>query len=285
MRSTVIATALLLACAVPAFPQDPSFTRLEQDDRSVAYSGNWYVNEGADHSAGKAALTNARGARATVTFEGTGIRWIGLMDGWSGLATASLDGSMTLVNNYAATAAYQHVVYSVTGLPKGPHTLSIEVMHERGEGTDGSWVWIDAFDVENGSGLPGGIQVGTGRVEETHPALVYFGRWYSNANAAHSAGGAVMATDAGAGVMIGFSGTGIAWNSYRDEWSGVARVFVDDVEKATVDNYQSPTARGVPYSISGLPPGPHTLRIEVTGSHNLSAKGAWIWVDSFDVTP
>jgi hypothetical protein len=274
-----------LSSAVPAFAQTPSLTRIEQDDRSVVYSGNWYSNDSANHSGAKAALTNTRGARATVTFDGTGIRWIGVMDGWSGLATVLLDGSMTIVNSFAAAGEYQHVLYSATGLPKGPHTLSIEVMHERGEGTDGSWVWIDAFDVENGSGLPGGIHVDTGRVEENHPALVYFGRWYSNRNPGHSDGGAVMATDPGAGVVIGFNGTGITWNSYRDEWAGVARVFLDDVEKATVDNYQSPSARGVPYSVSGLPAGPHTLRIEVTGTHNLSAKGAWIWLDSFDVSP
>ena len=170
-------------------------------------------------------------------------------------------------------------------MAKGPHTLSIEVMHERAAGTDGSWVWIDAFDVENGSGRPGGVQVGTGRVEENNPALVYFGRWYTNQNGAHSGGGAVMATDAGAGVSIGFIGTGIAWNGYRDEWSGLARVLIDGAEKATVDNYRSPVARGVPYNVSGLPAGPHTLTIEVMGTRNASAKGGWVWLDSFDITP
>ena len=278
-------SALLLTFATSAFAQGGSFTRLEQDDRSVVYSGNWYANDRPEHSGGKSALTNTRGARVTVTFDGTGIRWIGVKDGWSGLATASLDGVMTLVNTYDASSGYQRVLFSRSGLAKGPHTLSIEVMHERAAGTDGSWVWIDAFDIENGSGLPGGVPVGTGRVEENNPALVYFGRWHQNLNAAHSGGSAAMAVDAGAGVSIGFNGTGIAWNAYRDEWSGVARVYIDNVEKATVDNYQSSTARGVPYSVSGLPAGPHTLRIEVTGTHSTSAKAAWIWLDSFDITP
>ena len=282
---TLVISALLLTSATSAFAQGGSFTRLEQDDRSVVYSGNWYANDRPEHSGGHAALTNTRGARVTVTFDGTGIRWIGVKDGWSGLATASLDGSMTLVNSYDAGGGYQRVVFSATGLARGPHTLSIEVMHERAAGTDGSWVWIDAFDIENGSGLPGGIPVGTGRVEENNPALVYFGRWHTNVNPAHSGGSAVMATDAGAGVSIRFNGTGIAWNGYRDEWSGLARVLLDGVEKAMVDNYRSPTTRGVPYSVSSLPPGPHTLTIEVTGTRNASAKGGWVWLDSFDVTP
>jgi bacillopeptidase F len=284
MAKHLLLTALLFTAASPAFAQG-RFTRLEQDDRSVVYSGNWYANDGEAHSGGKAALTNTRGARVTVTFEGTGIRWIGVRDAWSGLANVSLDGSMSQIDTYTAEGAYQTVLFSATGLPRGPHTLSIEVLHERGPGTDGSWVWIDAFDIENGSGLPGGIQVGTGRVEENNPALVYYGLWFANQNPAHSGGTAVMSTDAGAGVSIGFNGTGIAWNAYRDEWSGVARVYIDDVEKATVDNYQSPMTRGVPFSVSGLPKGPHTLRIEVTGTRHASSKGGWIWLDSFDVTP
>jgi hypothetical protein len=284
MMKGLLFTALLFTTASPVFAQG-SFTRLEQDDRSVVYSGNWYVNEGPAHSGGKAALTNTRGSRVTVTFEGTGIRWVGVKDAWSGIANVSIDGNMTQIDSYAGDGAYQHVLFSATGLPKGPHTLAIEVLHERGPGTDGSWVWIDAFDIENGSGLPGGIQVGTGRVEENNPALVYDGRWFTNNNPAHSGGTAVMSTDAGSGVTIGFNGSGIAWNAYRDEWSGVARVFLDGVEKATVDNYHSATARTVAYSVSGLPAGPHTLRIEVTATRNASAKGGWIWLDSFDVTP
>ena len=98
--------------------------------------------------------------------------------------------------------------------------LSIEVTHERGPGTQGSWVWIDAFDIENGSPIRGGITANTGRVEEDDPALLYTGHWYPNINRDHSAGRATMAMDASARVTIRFNGTGIAWNAYRDAWRG-----------------------------------------------------------------
>jgi hypothetical protein len=160
------------------------------------------------------------------------------------------------------------------------------VTHERGENTDGSWVWIDAFDIENGAPVPGGIRAAGGRVEENHPALLFTGRWYSNENPLLSGGRAVLATDAGSSVSIGFNGSGVSWISYRDEWSGVARVFVDGELKTTIDNFRSPSkALAVPYTIAGLQPGAHTLTIEVTGSHNESSKGAWIWVDGFEVLP
>jgi hypothetical protein len=258
--------------------------RIEQDDPSISYSGSWYSNDNAAHSGGKAALTNTRGARATLSFTGTGIRWIGVKDGWSGLATVSLDGSMTVIDSYSEVAHYQYVLFAAQGLSAGPHTVSIEVTHERGPGTEGSWVWIDAFDIENGSPIRGGITANTGRIEEDDPALLYTGHWYPNINPAHSGGRAVMATDAGARVTIRFNGTGIAWNAYRDEWSGVARAYLDGEEKATIDTYLSPSGRGVPYSVNGLEFRTHTLTIEVTGTHNESAKASWIWLDSFDVT-
>ena len=260
-------------------------TRIDHNDKNIVYSGNWYSNDNAGHIGGTAALTNTRGSRLTLEFTGTGITWLGVMDAWSGYATLYVDGKMTLLYTYSATARYQTPVFSVNGLANGPHTLTIEVMHERGPGTDGSWVWIDAFDIENGGPLPpNSIPAPSGRVEENNPALNYFGRWYPNSNPALSGAAATLATDTGARVDITFNGTGISWLAYRDEWSGVARVYLDGQTKAEVDNYLTPSRSQVAYSMNGLPFGTHTLSIEVTGTHNQSSKGSWVWLDAFDVT-
>jgi len=37
------------------------------------------------------------------------------------------------------------------------------------------------------------------------------------------------------------------------------------------------------YTITNLASGAHTLTVEVTGAHNESSKGSWIWVDAFDI--
>jgi hypothetical protein len=260
-----------------------AITRVEQNDKSIVYSGNWYSNENGSNSGGTAALTNTRGARVSITFTGTGIAWIGVSDAWAGLATVYLDGAMKIIDSYGK-GGYQQPLFRASGLAPGPHTLSIEVTHERGPGTDGSWVWIDAFDIENGEPVQGGLTASAGRIEENNPALVYLGRWYANGNPAHSGGNATLATDAGSRVTIAFNGTGISWIAYRDEWSGIARVYVDGEEKSTIDNYLSPAQQRVVYSIGGLPSGSHSLTIEVTGTHNQSSKGSWVWLDAFDVT-
>ena len=276
-------TILTVFSASSAFAQGGN-TRIEQDDPNIVYSGNWYTNESPNHTGGVAALTNFPGARVMLSFTGTGITWLGVVDGYSGLATVYVDGQMTIVDSYADPADYQHALYAIHGLPDRTHTFTIEVTHERAGKTEGSWVWVDAFEIENGKPVPGGLAADTGRVEENNPALLFTGRWNANTNPDHSGGGSVLATDAGARATVAFNGTGVSWMAYRDEWCGVARVYVDGELKATVDTYLSPSqTRTVPYAIDGLAAGTHTLTIEATGSRNESAKGSWVWLDSFVV--
>lgn len=260
-------------------------TRIEQNDPAITYSGNWYTNDGAANTGGHAMLTNTKGARASITFNGTGIAWIGVADAYAGLATVYLDGTMQVINTYSPISQYQKVLLSATGLAPGAHTLSIEVTHERGPGTDGSWVWIDAFDIQ-GTPVAGGVTAGTGRVEQNNAAMTFTGRWFANNSAALSGGSAALATDAGSRASLSFTGSSVSWITYQDQWSGVARVYVDGELKTTIDNFASPARVGVAaYSIGGLAPGTHTITIEATGSRNSSSQGSWVWVDAFDVTP
>lgn len=82
-----------------------------------------------------------------------------------------------------------------------------------------------------------------------------------------------------------FSGTGATWIGFRDAWSGIASVRVDGVLKGTLDSYSpSEQAQTILYTVGGLRNGPHTLTIEVTGTHSAASAGSWIWVDAFAVT-
>jgi len=265
--------------------QSAGTTRIEETDPSITYSGTWFTNGAEGNSGSSAALTNSTGARAVVTFTGTGISWIGVGDRWNGLATVTLDGLPSKVDGWAATTAYQAVLYSISGLSVGPHKLSIEINHERGPNGEGSWVWVDAFDIQNGRGLSGGVPAATvGRYENDNPALTYTGIWYTNDHPMHSGGSAVLAVGAGSAVTLNFNGTGVAWVTYRDEWSGLARVIVDGTLKAELDLYLSPgRAQTAPYIAENLAPGNHTITIEVTGTKNESSGGAWVWLDAFDV--
>ena len=60
MTRFLILVLVLVVWSAPGFAQ----TRIEQDNPAITYSGNWYTNDGATNSGGRAALTNTRGARA-----------------------------------------------------------------------------------------------------------------------------------------------------------------------------------------------------------------------------
>jgi hypothetical protein len=86
-------------------------------------------------------------------------------------------------------------------------------------------------------------------------------------------------------VEVTFNGTSVTWMAYRDEWSGLAQVFIDGVLQSTVDTYMSPSKAQTPaFSMSGLAPGTHVLKIVAMGTHGAASAGSWIWVDGFQVS-
>ena len=275
---------LALGLSSPIATAQVSTARVEQNDPAITYTGTWYSNNSSANSDGVAALTNERGARASITFNGTGITWIGALDQYNGVAQVYLDGTLNTVDTYAPNTKYQQPLFVARGLAAGSHTLSVEVLHTRDGNTSGSWVWIDAFDIENGSAIAGGVKVPAGRTEQNDSALQYNGTWFLNTNSAQSAGTAVLAVNPGDRATLTFTGTGIRWIAYRDAWCGIARVYLDGALVATVDTYvatDQPQSTG--YEAGGLLYGTHTLTVEVTGTHSPVSGGSWIWVDAFDV--
>jgi len=94
----------------------------------------------------------------------------------------------------------------------------------------------------------------------------------------------VLTANAGARATFSFTGIGANWIAYRDEWSGIANVYVDGALKGQIDTYVKPSkAQAQTYSVSGLAMGNHTLVIEVTGTKSAASGGASVWVDAFEI--
>ncbi|MBI2566983.1 MAG: PKD domain-containing protein [Candidatus Schekmanbacteria bacterium] len=121
---------------------------VEQSDAAVAVAGQWFASTSAALSGGDAFLAMDRGAAATITFTGTAIDWIGYRDAWSGIAKVYVDGvALDRVDLYASTTAAQATIYSVSGLPAGTHTFTVEASGRRNKKSGGAWIWVDAFKV------------------------------------------------------------------------------------------------------------------------------------------
>jgi hypothetical protein len=139
----VSAQALPVAGVVPSAP-----TRVEDSDPHVVYTGVWLTQRRSDLSGGSIVESPYPISTASLTFIGTGIRWIGFKAPWGGIAQVFLDGAQTAtIDTYSTSEQAQAVMYTATGLSGGTHTITIKVTGTWNPAGTGSWVVLDAFDV------------------------------------------------------------------------------------------------------------------------------------------
>ena len=141
---------------VDAFDVTKVGTRFEETDGSVTYTGDWWQgNRNKAWSMGTIAVSNTAGARATFSFSGTSVRWIGCRKFTMGIANVYLDGVfVTEIDTYAPLPAegYQDTIFEATGLASGSHTLTIEATGRQNPAASNAsnltvGVVVDAFDV------------------------------------------------------------------------------------------------------------------------------------------
>ena len=276
----LILSVLALGVASPAVA--PAQTRVEEAAlATTVYTGEWYQSHSErPWSGGTAALSNAALSRATLTFSGTGVSWLGLRGPQAGVAKVYLDGAYQVdVDCYASTETVRAVLFTRSGLAAGPHTLAIEATGTRNTAATDAYIAVDAFDVE---GVPGG------RVQETGlPTTVYTGDWIQgHTERAWSGGTAAFSASMGSHATLMFIGTLVSWIGFRGPQAGIARVSLDGVQVAQVDTYApAEQLQVVLFTRSGLTADLHFLTIDPTGTRNPAATDAFIVVDAFDVTP
>ena len=134
-------------------------------------------------------------------------------------------------------------------------------------------------------------------VDAADPRVAYTGRWSAVEDFRGSHGGVEMwSREEGAAATLQFHGTGAVWYGPVDTVNGIARVYLDGT---LMDASISQRVHGVDfpgsaagydkkygfplYVVSGLPDGPHTLRVEATGSKAKDAEDGYIVVDHFRI--
>ena len=220
------------------------------------------------------------GSRATFTFTGTSVTWIGTRGPNRGIARVYLDGVLAAeLDTYATPKQLLVPLYSAQGLSSGSHTLAVEATGLKNAASAGSFVFVDAFDVTLLSPAP---QVR--RFQQTD--ATYSGAWQtSTTNLLYTGGTMAYATAANASADFTFTGTTVRWIGERLFDGGIARVYVDGIAVADVDTWApiQEEFQAAMFSASGLAPGSHTIRIQLTGGKNASSTGTRVVVDAFDV--
>jgi len=270
--------------------------RTEQTEPSVAYSGKWTQSASQPWSGGSAALSAAEGAQVAFTFTGTSVSWIGGRAPDTGIARIFLDGVFVAeVDTYFKTDEVRVPMFALHDLPDAQHVLTVEVTGRKNVASTSALVIVDAFDVPAAT---------ISRLQETDPAAVFSpdwvqdnpvvslipgfttGRTQGSSLRKWSAGAAKVSATPGAKATFTFTGTGIRWIGGRGPQTGIARVYLDRVFVARIDLYSPGEApQKTVFTAADLPPGTHTLTVEVTGEKNALSTDTWVLVDAFDVLP
>lgn len=119
---------------------------INNDDPGITYTGSWFTssNRGNGDFLDDLAATNVTGDSFEYTFTGTGIEYLApLRTGYADMEIF-IDGVSQGIYTTNNGGAYepQEVIFSISGLPDGQHTLEAV-------STSGGWFQLDALSVED----------------------------------------------------------------------------------------------------------------------------------------
>ena len=265
-------------------------TRFENTDLAITYTDGvlapgqppaWFHgSRSRDWSGRLASFNRSQGAKATLHFQGTTVRWIGFRAPWAGIARVHIDDVFIVeLDLYTTTELPQSVVFSRTGLTNGPHTLTVESTGRKNPASADYAVVVDAFDVAPAAPHPA---IGA-RTEESGLSLTAGWSPAEATTRAWSGGTAIVSATPGAQTTFTFVGTEVRWVGLRGPQMGIAQVSLDGAFHARVDAYDANESEEVTFVITGLAAGAHTLTIGVTGDKRAAATGSNVVVDALDV--
>ena len=92
--------------------------------------------------------SNIPGSKADFYFVGKQVTWYGPVSKEYGMANIYLDGELVgKVDQFNSEKNSSAPVYTINGLPLGPHILTIEVLDEKNKNASDHFIAIDALDV------------------------------------------------------------------------------------------------------------------------------------------
>jgi hypothetical protein len=207
---------------------------------------------------------------------------------------ATVSNLVTLSASALDNIGVDRVWFSANGVPLGEDsTPPFGIVWDTSLLDDGSYtLQVGARDHAgslNNIGTVVTVSNGTTRIQENDPAIIYSGTWaHNNAGVRAWNGGTASfntLTQYAAQATLNFEGTGLTWIGFRGPQAGIARVYLDGVQIATVDLYYPVELVRTPvFNVSGLSSGPHTLMVEATGQWNPSSTDPFVVVDTFIVS-
>jgi PKD repeat protein len=258
------ATRTVVVEAAPEPPPVPPVV-VQDRDRALVLDG-WR---------GQASTTASKGGyrvghgRATLHFAGRRVVYAAVTGPDLGLADVRVDHAPARrVDLYSPVPARRSWSFRVG---PGRHVLTVRSTGEHSASSTGTAITLDELVVG-----PAGDVVHV----DDRSLRVSYGRWSGRRIRTASGGTARVATRPGATVRLSFTGTSVTWVTASGRDQGRARVRIDGVAVATVDNHTASSNARVERTFPGLVPGDHRVTIVVLRDRRASVVGQ-VTVDAF----
>ncbi len=267
-----------------------------------SYTENWvYYSQETNCYMQDNHYTDLAGEVCTLSFVGTSAKIYGAKAPNHGIFKVSVDGGEAkLVDCYNQNRMDNQVLFEVSGLAEGEHTITIEVAGDKNMSSWGAYINIDRAIIDGKNVDP----VEIAPVQEEKPAepdapvgeisydlndndtngstnyFTYSGWW------THGESGNCYQQDdhysntEGDTCVLTFKGTGAVIYGTKAPHHGIFEVSVDGGEAVTVDCYNADRQDGlVLFEISELAEGEHTVTVKVTADKNEQSTGNYINID------
>jgi putative cell wall-binding protein len=281
--SYVTARRMVLSPSSPP----PSYTRFEQSDSRLAYTGTWTTSTTTSASGSSFLFANSAGGSVTISFTGTYLGWIAKKSAVYGVAKVTLDDKTpVMVDLYSSSTIYQQKVWNTGTLASGSHTVKIEWTGTKNASASNTNIGLDGLDLignlTQATATPPPPPAPTAvRYEQTDSHVAYAGTWATFSGTGPSGGSYLRANTTGASATIAFDGTYLAWIATRGTTLSKAKVSLDGGTAVPVDLAASAVAyQQKVWDTGTLSDGPHTVTISWDATNY---AGKYISVDAIDV--
>jgi C1A family cysteine protease len=249
-------------------------TRYQQNAAGLVYGGTWSTVTISSASGSSYTRSSTSTGSVSFAFNGSSVGLIATKASGMGKANVSIDGgAATVVDLYAATTAYQQLVFTKGGLTQGLHIVKITW---NSTNASGKYVNLDAVDIV------GTIPTAT-HVDQSDAHLIWNGTWSTLTNTSYFGGNAKSINAAGS-VTITFSGVSLNVIAAKARAYGRMSVSIDGGAATTVDLYSYSTSyKQTVWSSGLLVSKTHTVKITWLGTRSSSATGTTIDLDGVDV--
>lgn len=292
--------ALLASVMVACMPSSLQAATYNDNDPSIAYS---LGPNGAIWSKGSGSgsgdfnndehYTNVYSSSFAVTFNGTDFQWIGKKGPNFGIADIYLDGTkVASVDNYNPTLLTQRVLYSVSGLARGPHLLKAAVgpypYPPKNPSSTNTYQVMDAFST---SGAPMVLK----KVSSWGSGVSRSGVWGCGTYYTNLSGGHCWSNDrtTPGSMSLTFTGTGVEVFGRPDGENGITDLYIDGKLVQSFDEFSLPYDSTCYDCVNGqlmavvrnLTSGTHTIKLVVDQNKNRASQNYYTQIDEFQIIP